>query len=252
MSFRRMRHVKAREVQGCTMALDASTPSMYDATSGGSLVAADGAVARWEDQSGNGNHVTQGTSGRQPTRKVSEANGYGSASFDGGDGLDSASGASSVFWSATANTVIAAIKQDSGKTQNALLAADHINVSGGVTLWATYDNTLYWDAPNTSARLSVAQPAGWVDAFKVLTTWRDAGAVAIRVNSASIASATGKTGSVSYAANALIVGSNLAPPSNASFGGHIAALSIYSVALPTPVIRRIEHAAMRKTRIKSA
>lgn len=71
MSFRRMRHVKAREVQGCTANFDANVPtSLYDATSGGSLVAADGAVARWEDISGNGNHVTQATSGNRPLRRV--------------------------------------------------------------------------------------------------------------------------------------------------------------------------------------
>jgi hypothetical protein len=71
MSFRRMRHVKAREVHGCTANFDANVPtSLYDATTGGSLVAADGAVARWEDISGNGNHVTQATSGNRPLRRV--------------------------------------------------------------------------------------------------------------------------------------------------------------------------------------
>ena len=50
--MRRMRHLKPREIQGCQLALDASIPtSLYDATSGGSLVAADGVVRRWEDQS---------------------------------------------------------------------------------------------------------------------------------------------------------------------------------------------------------
>lgn len=71
MSFRRMRHVKAREVKGCTANFDANvSTSLYDATSGGSLVAANGAVARWEDISGNGNHVTQATSGNRPLRRV--------------------------------------------------------------------------------------------------------------------------------------------------------------------------------------
>lgn len=40
-----------------------SRAGRYDATSGGSVVTADnGQVARWEDQSGNGRHLTQGTS----------------------------------------------------------------------------------------------------------------------------------------------------------------------------------------------
>ena len=76
MSFRRMRHVKAREVQGCTSAYDASVgSSLYDATTGGSLAAYAGTVARWEDISGNGNHLTQATSGNMPKRTQASING---------------------------------------------------------------------------------------------------------------------------------------------------------------------------------
>lgn len=56
---------------------DAST--LYDATSGGSLVSENGAIARWEDKSGNANHATQATSGYRPLR-VS-----GGVRFDGSD-----------------------------------------------------------------------------------------------------------------------------------------------------------------------
>jgi hypothetical protein len=49
---------------------------LYDATSGGSLVTSDGAaVARWEDQSGSGNHATQATSGNRPVLKTAIVNG---------------------------------------------------------------------------------------------------------------------------------------------------------------------------------
>jgi hypothetical protein len=55
--------------------LDASDSStLYDAVTGGSLVAADGLVARWEDKSGNGRHATQATSGLRPQRKTSVIN----------------------------------------------------------------------------------------------------------------------------------------------------------------------------------
>lgn len=62
-----------------TLWLDASVSgSLYDATSGGSLVGSGGTVRRWEDQSGNGNHVT-GSSG--PTRSVSSVNSKDSLAF---------------------------------------------------------------------------------------------------------------------------------------------------------------------------
>lgn len=84
--FRRMRHLKPREIQGCQLALDASIPtSLYDATSGGSLVAADGSVARWEDQSGNARHATQATSGARPLRKTAIQGGNDVVRFDGSD-----------------------------------------------------------------------------------------------------------------------------------------------------------------------
>jgi titin len=59
--------------------LDASNASsLYDATSGGSLVGSGGTVRRWEDLSGNANHVT-GSGG--PSRSVAAVNGLDALSF---------------------------------------------------------------------------------------------------------------------------------------------------------------------------
>lgn len=53
---------------------DAGDPTtLFDASTGGSLVADGGLVARWEDKSGNGNHLTQSTSGKRP---VYDADGF--------------------------------------------------------------------------------------------------------------------------------------------------------------------------------
>jgi hypothetical protein len=71
---------------GLTGWWDASDPStLFDATSGGSLVAADGTVARLEDKSGQGRHFTQSTSGNRPARKTSQQNGRDVLRFDGSD-----------------------------------------------------------------------------------------------------------------------------------------------------------------------
>ena len=64
--------------------LDASdATTLYDATSGGSLVAANGEVKRWEDKSGNARHYTQGTATAIPTRRTAVANGLDVVRFDG-------------------------------------------------------------------------------------------------------------------------------------------------------------------------
>lgn len=60
---------------------DANT--LFDATSGGSLVAANGAIARWEDKSGNARHATQGPAGNRPLRIVSAFNSRDAVRFDG-------------------------------------------------------------------------------------------------------------------------------------------------------------------------
>jgi hypothetical protein len=83
-----MTFINPTSVTGLQLWLDASDAStLYDATSGGSLVAADGGVARWEDKSGNARHMTQGTSGSRPTRKTAIQNSLAVLRFDGGDSL---------------------------------------------------------------------------------------------------------------------------------------------------------------------
>jgi hypothetical protein len=62
-------------------AADSST--LFDAVSGGSLVAADGAIARWQDKSGNARHVTQGTLLNRPLRKTAVQNSRDVVRFDG-------------------------------------------------------------------------------------------------------------------------------------------------------------------------
>lgn len=59
------------------------TSTLYDATSGGSLVAANGAIARIEDKSGNGYHYTQLVLNDRPVRKDNQVNGRSVADLDG-------------------------------------------------------------------------------------------------------------------------------------------------------------------------
>jgi len=70
------------ELAGLVLWLDgADATTMYDATTGGSLVAADATVARWEDKSGAARHFTQTTSGLRPTRRAAVKNGLGAIGF---------------------------------------------------------------------------------------------------------------------------------------------------------------------------
>ena len=66
--------------------LDAdSNATLFDATSGGSAVTDNGAVARWESRATSANHVTQSTSGSRPIYKSTGFNGKKTVYFDGID-----------------------------------------------------------------------------------------------------------------------------------------------------------------------
>ena len=136
-------------ISGLQLWLDAADPAvLFDATTGGSLVAADGGVARWEDKSGNGRHATQSTSGNRPLRKAAVQGGRDVLRFDGSD--DSMSIASSTatfkFLHDGDSTVFAVYKwtaPTSGANRR-FLFSNHINdesVSGttGSALWLRND-----------------------------------------------------------------------------------------------------------------
>lgn len=65
-----------RDLLNPTAWYDATDPrTMFDATSGGSLVAIGSGVARLEDKSGNGHHATQSSAGSRPIRATAPTSG---------------------------------------------------------------------------------------------------------------------------------------------------------------------------------
>jgi hypothetical protein len=113
-------------ISGLQVWFDASDAStLYDATSGGSLVAADGAVKRWEDKSGNARHATEGTNA--PQRKTASINSLDALLFDGSNdrlafsgNIDNSDGHVTVF-------AVARRSSTSGIAQ--ILNKDNSNVS---------------------------------------------------------------------------------------------------------------------------
>lgn len=65
----------------------ADSSKMYDATTGGANVTNGVGIARWEDKSGNGRHLTQSTPSARPTFQTGGFNGVNSVFFDGDDVL---------------------------------------------------------------------------------------------------------------------------------------------------------------------
>ena len=112
------------ELNGLQLWMDgADSTTMYDATTGGSLVAANGAVARWEDKSGNSRHATQATAGFRPVRKTAQQNGLGALEFASGSSQRlavSGSAATLKFLHSTAYTLFCVVKAGTTSTPNVL------------------------------------------------------------------------------------------------------------------------------------
>lgn len=86
-----------KSIAGLVLWLDgADRATMFDATSGGSLVADNGGVARWEDKSGNSNHATQSTSNDRPLVRPNTKAGKSVLEFDGSSDFMRAADANSL------------------------------------------------------------------------------------------------------------------------------------------------------------
>ena len=131
--------------------LDASdSNTLYDDTSSGSLVAADGAVARWEDKSGNNRHFIQSDSSKRPLRKINQQNNLDTLLLDGTN--DSMVGGNYLnLYGSGGITVFIVVKQNSSSEEQYLL--NKYGESSGEEGWLIQflsPSTLRYYVANTS------------------------------------------------------------------------------------------------------
>jgi len=139
--------VSPTQITGLQLWLDASDAStLYGATTGGSVVAADGTVARWEDKSGNARHMTQGTAGSRPTRKTAVQGGRDVLRFDG----------SNDFMSVASSTATFKFLHSADSTVFAVLDA---NTSGYAPILSTFDT----GSANVGYQLDTGNGSGTAD-----------------------------------------------------------------------------------------
>lgn len=251
---RRMRHLKPREIQGCTLALDASiATSLYDATSGGSLVAADGAVARWEDQSGNGNHVTQGTSANRPLRRV--------AARGGSDALQKNAAtatrmATASFYPSAGSADVSIVSVSlavSGSAYSTAWQYGSSMTTGARAAWLpTYDTTKSAVDFNNSyigRSGSPTENANWNTHSYLAGSASTIAATSQAVNSSPVTENYTLSGTSSLNIGTGIPFAVMNNDSSALPIGYLALVATWNRALGQATLKRIECAAMRKWRI---
>ena len=214
-------------ISGLQLWLDASDANtLYNATSGGSLVAADGAVARWEDKSGNARHATQGTSANRPARKTNQQNGLGAMLFDGTD--DSMQLESGVTVSAS-HSVFQVFQRATAGTHSVLLAGSSV---GAYPFWWFNDNTVYEASVGNEEFTTHGSASTATGYFVAVTTRTGTASIATRRNAASLATVTTGAG-VTTAANGTWNRIGVMEPSSPDVfhTGNICELIIYNSAL---------------------
>jgi hypothetical protein len=217
---------------GLTGWWDASDSStLFDATTGGSLVDADGVVARIEDKSGAARHFTQGSSGSQPTRKTSQQNGLDVLRFDGSNDRMAGPVFNTLF-TATASTCFVVAKASSVATDNAQAngnAAVFTDTSGGHGFFAVRSNgTVYsfgFDSTFSAFRqASLSYTAGnWV----CFTTDHDGATLRVTVNKAT--STTQSLSARGFTTFSTILGANY--DQTVFLDGDVGEVITYNVAL---------------------
>ena len=237
-------------IAGLQLWLDASDAStLFNSTSGGSLVGAGSAVARWEDKSGNARHATQATSGARPVRRASGLNGLGALEFDGAD--DWLSTSASVFSGLTSLSWFAVVKNDDSGANNRAVFGDRVNgEDGGLFFTKIGTSSILYSrgSANASTRVDVSEAVSFPTTAMMASMVTTSSTGTAKRNGASAGTNTTQTASVAYL-NTTAIGNSLASngePSSLWWDGLICEIIVYNTALSDANRSAVESYLMSK------
>jgi hypothetical protein len=152
----------------------ADQSTLFDATSGGSIVTNGVGIARAEDKSGNGRNFTESSSGNRPTWTSSVQNGSGVARYDGNDRLTSVEAASTwTFLHSSQSTIFVVVKNGTTSDPSAAYAWLGTNAftSSNRGVGFAYDNrNLISPVGLNNALNCICSNAGGVISYSALNT----------------------------------------------------------------------------------
>lgn len=200
------------DIAGLQLWLDASDETTITASSG--------AVSQWDDKSGNGNHVSQGTAAAQPTTGTRTLNAQNVIDFDGTDNMRSLTSVGVPQpW-----TSFVAVRWDAGGGTAPYAIADRTGFDGLVSLLNTDDIRMFAGS-NFQFATSITLDAPHV----VAAVYNGASSVGAIDGSAT----TGNPGTNLW--NLIRLGSSGSSPGDSSgtLDGFIAEVLVYDSALST-------------------
>lgn len=135
---------------------------------------ADGvALTGWDDASGNGYHLSQGTSGKRPLYKENILNGQPIVRFDGSnDDLRRTGMLLSNLFAAAGATIYLVMKHTATDNDGAAFAHSGTYLDNWVQAHLPYQGDLYFDHGDYVERIAVTAPADFTGNFHVVELWR--------------------------------------------------------------------------------
>ena len=237
-------------IAGLQLWLDASDAStLFNATTGGSLVAADGAVARWEDKSGNARHATQGTSGSRPIRKTALINSRDAITFDGTNDQLFVPASSVAFGTSNFEMFIVARSRAPSGSQGFFVFQDNTSGESPIIRTTVADNTLTVTFRTTTAgALDITDTATYSSNSLVMLGVRRASSTITATKNGSAFGSSAISGS--FGATSVTPGVGAYFDSNSLsawfLDGEICEIIIYNSALSTTDRNSVESYLMTK------
>lgn len=202
----------------------------YDADTGGALITVDATAAgRWEDQSGNGYHVSQATAGNRPLWKANQLNGHPVIRWDGVDDALRRNPFDVSQWTANVGqdiTIFSVHKTTATQNGRLLSCEDGGNHFG---IWPLYgDGKIYWYGQDG---INIAAPGGYVNSWRIEVYRKTGTNMSIKSNGTVLLSTTVAGGSIG-GAGALSIGGFDAGLEN--YKGDQGELIVYAASITTP------------------
>ncbi len=173
-----------------------------------------------------------------------------SCQFDGNDLLDRASVAIESLYAANlTDAEMLVVQSDTSSSVAATTFRLDVPSSGNrLLLHATWnDAVIYADFKNDSTgRLSVAQPSGWLNSAHVISAGRQSGNMQIVVDRTQLASRNNASGTVTTGTATMEIGGFSGIGTHV---GHIAEVVVWALAMPVVVRMRYHNSRQRRYRI---
>jgi hypothetical protein len=240
-------------IAGLSLWLDA-TIGLFSSTGGTNRVTTDGAtVGRWEDQSGNGRHISQSIGGSRPILKTNIQNGRNILRFDGVD--DHLFMLNAFVYSSGASTVFCVVSQtpSSPPSANVSLITERSSITsfpnyiviGNGSSDATRLRIFMRDDANAnilfggSSTLQTASGTAFNSSYQLLGTVDTGSNMALYINKSS--SVNGNYTRSTLTLDRFTVGSSRTSSASNFFACDLAEIIIYNSALSTSNRQLVEN-----------